>query len=99
MNDQLGRLTFTRDMDETIFHVLGTLAPCGTYNCTGSGAVRSRADIALVVFEAANGNGEEVVPANIVDYYASAGGPVAPHSVHFAPNLTKLESIGFRMPD
>lgn len=86
-------------MDETIFHVLGTLVPCSTYNCTDSGAVMFRADIARAVFEAANGNGEEVVPVSIADYYASAGGSVAPPPVHSAPNLTKLESIGFRMPD
>ena len=34
----------------------------GTYDCTGSGAVKSWADIARAVFEAANGNGEKVVP-------------------------------------
>ena len=68
MDDQLGRLTFTRDMDEAIFRVLGPYAPCGTYNCTGSGAVGSWADIAGAVFEVANGNGEEVVPVSIVDY-------------------------------
>ena len=41
VDDQLGRLTFTRDMAEAIFHVLGAHAPYGTYNCTGSGAVKS----------------------------------------------------------
>ena len=55
-------------MDEAIFRVLGPYAPCGTYNCTGSGAVGSWADIAGAVFEVANGNGEEVVPVSIVDY-------------------------------
>lgn len=99
VDDQLGRLTFTRDMDEAISHVLGTHAAFGAYNCTGSGAVRSRADIARAVFEAGNGNGVEVVPVSIADYYASAGGPVAPRPVHPAHNLTKLESIGFCMPD
>lgn len=55
VDDQLGRLTFTRDMAEAIFHVLGTHAPYGTYDCTGSGTVKSWADIARAVFEAANG--------------------------------------------
>ncbi|MEQ3041967.1 sugar nucleotide-binding protein, partial [Collinsella sp. CLA-ER-H3] len=62
VDDQLGRLTFTRDMAEAIFHVLGTHAPYGTYDCTGSGTVKSWADIARAVFEAANGNGDRVVP-------------------------------------
>lgn len=99
VDDQLGRLTFTRDMAEAIFHVLGTHAPYGTYDCTGSGAVRSWADIARAVFEAANGNGDRVVPVSTADYYASAEGPVAPRPVHSALDLAKLEAAGFHMPD
>ena len=99
VDDQLGRLTFTRDMAEAIFHVLGTHAPYGTYDCTGSGAVKSWADIARAVFEAANGNGERVVPVSTADYYANAAGPVAPRPVHSALDLSKLEAAGFHMPD
>ena len=99
VDDQLGRLTFTRDMAGAIFHVLGTRAPYGTYDCTGSGAVRSWADIARAVFEAANGNGDRVVPVSTADYYASAEGPVAPRPVHSALDLSRLEAAGFHMPD
>ncbi len=99
VDDQLGRLTFTRDMAGAIFHVLGTRAPYGTYDCTGSGAVRSWADIARAVFEAANGNGEKVVPVSTADYYAGAEGPVAPRPVHSALDLSRLEAAGFHMPD
>ena len=99
VDDQLGRLTFTRDMAEAIFHVLGTHAPCGTYDCTGSGAVKSWADIARAVFEAANGNGEKVVPVSTADYYATAAGPIAPRPVHSALDLSRLEAVGFHMPD
>ena len=99
VDDQLGRLTFTRDMAAAIFHVLDVHAPYGTYNCTGSGAVRSWADIARAVFDAANGNGDWVVPVSTADYYASAEGLVALRPVHSALDLSKLESVGFRMPD
>ena len=99
VDDQLGRLTFTRDMAEAIFHVLGTHAPYGTYDCTGSGTVKSWADIARAVFEAANGNGDRVVPVSTADYYAGAEGPVAPRPVHSALDLSKLEAAGFHMPD
>ncbi len=98
MDDQLGRLTFTRDMAEAIFHVLGTHAPYGTYDCTGSGAVKSWADIARAVFEAANGNGDRVVPVSTADYYANAEGPIAPRPVHSALDLSKLESSGSTCP-
>ncbi len=99
MDDQLGRLTFTRDMASAIFHVLGAHAPYGTYNCTGSGAVRSWADIARAVFEAANGNGDRVVPVSTADYYSEAPSPIAPRPVHSALDLSRLEAAGFHMPD
>ncbi len=108
VDDQFGRLTFTRDMAEGIFWLLGyregdkePSAPCeyGAYNLTGSGRVASWADIAYVVFETANGNGDKVVPVSTADYYASAEGPIAPRPVHSALDLSKLESVGFRMPD
>ncbi|SES86284.1 dTDP-4-dehydrorhamnose 3,5-epimerase [Olsenella sp. KH3B4] len=99
VDDQLGRLTFTRDMAAAIFHLLGSHAPYGTYDCTGSGAVRSWADIARACFEAANGNGDAVVPVSTAEYYAGAEGPVAPRPVHSALDLAKLEATGFSMPD
>ena len=79
--------------------MLGSHALYGTYDCTGSGAVKSWADIARAVFGAANGNGERVVPVSTEDYYASAVGPVAPRPVHSAPDLSRLEAAGFHMPD
>lgn len=99
VDDQLGRLTFTRDMAAAIFHVLDARAPYGTYDCTGSGAVRSWADIARACFEAKNGNGDKVVPVSTADYYASAEGPVAPRPHFSALDLSKLEGVGFHMPD
>ena len=99
VDDQLGRLTFTRDMAAAIFHVLDTHAPYGTYDCTGSGAVKSWADIARACFEAKNGNGDKVVPVSTADYYASAEGPIAPRPHFSALDLSKLEGIGFSMPD
>ena len=99
VDDQLGRLTFTRDMAAAIFHVLDTHAPYGTYDCTGSGAVKSWADIARACFEAKNGNGDKVVPVSTADYYASAEGPIAPRPRFSALDLSKLEGVGFHMPD
>ena len=99
VDDQLGRLTFTRDMAAAIFHVLDARAPYGTYDCTGSGAVRSWADIARACFEAKNGNGDKVVPVSTADYYASSEGPVAPRPHFSALDLSKLEAVGFHMPD
>jgi dTDP-4-dehydrorhamnose 3,5-epimerase len=99
VDDQLGRLTFTRDLAAAIFHLLDTGAPYGTYDCTGSGAVRSWADIARACYEAANGNGDAVVPVTTAEYYAKVEGPVAPRPAHSALDMRKLEATGFSMAD
>lgn len=99
VDDQLGRLTFTRDMAAAIFHVLDTHAAYGTYDCTGSGAVKSWAEIAHTVFNAANGNGDKVVPVSTADYYAGAEGPIALRPHYSALDLSRLEAAGFHMPD
>ena len=95
VDDQLGRLTFTDQMTAAIFHVLDAKAPYGTYDCTGSGAGRSWADIARACFEARNGNGGAVKPVSTAEYYAGAEGPIASRPVHSALDLSKLESTGF----
>ena len=104
VDDQLGRLTFTRDMAEGIFWLLGyrdgdkePSAPCeyGAYNLTGSGRVASWADIAAKVFELRNGNADAVSPVSTAEYYASASGPISPRPEHSALALSKLEDAGY----
>lgn len=104
VDDQFGRLTFTRDMAEGIFWLLGyregdkePSAPCeyGAYNLTGSGRVASWADIASKVFELRNGNADAVRPVSTAEYYASASGPISPRPEHSTLDLMKLEDAGF----
>ena len=108
VDDQLGRLTFTRDMAEGIFHLLGyreggaepgAPAPYGTYDLTGSGPVESWAQIAARVFDLANGNGGAVAPVSTAGYYAGAEGPIAPRPVHSALDLAKIEGSGYSPRD
>ena len=99
VNDQVGRLTFADQMAAAILHLLDARAPYGTYDMTGSGAVRTWADIARRAFEVANGNGDAVVPVSTAEYYASAKGPVAPRPPHSALDLAKLEATGFSPRD
>ena len=40
-----------------------------------------------------------MAPVSTADYYASAEGPVAPRPAHSALDLSRLEAVGFRMPD
>ena len=99
VDDQYGRLTFTRDMAEAIFHLLGSDAAYGTYDLTGSGAVRSWADIARGVFDLANGNGEKVEPISTAEYFANAKNPVSPRPTYSALDLSKIEATGLKVPD
>ena len=103
VSDQYGRLTFTRDMAEGVFWLLGyrggdcePSVPCpyGTYNLTGSGRVASWYDIAERVFELRNGNADAVKPVSTAEYYAGTKGPVSPRPVHSALDLSKIQLTG-----
>lgn len=99
VDDQYGRLTFTKDMAEAVFHLLDTNAEYGTYNLTGSGAVKSWADIAKAVFERTNGNGDKVKPISTEEYFANANAPVSPRPTHSALDLGKIMSAGYKPAD
>ena len=99
VDDQFGRLTFTDEMTGAIFHLLDSGAPYGTYNLTGSGQVKSWADIATIVFNLTNGNGEAVKPVSTKAYYADSKEPVSPRPTYSALKLDKIESVGYRPED
>ena len=99
VNDQLGRLTFTDQIAVAIFHLLGTKAPYGTYNMSGSGAVKSWSDIARTCFEKKNGNAEAVVAVSTREHYAHAQGPIAARPRNSALDLSKIEATGFTPRD
>jgi dTDP-4-dehydrorhamnose reductase/dTDP-4-dehydrorhamnose 3,5-epimerase len=99
VDDQVGRLTFTKDLARAIFHLLDSGAASGTYDCTGFGAVRSWAHIARTIFELSNGNADKVEPVSTAEYYAGVKGPIAPRPAHSALDMRKLGSTGFDMFD
>ena len=99
VDDQYGRLTFTKDMAAAIFHLLDSGAVYGTYDLTGSGVVKSWADIARMVFDLANGNGDRVEPISTAEYFANAKAPVSPRPTYSALDLAKIEATGLDVPD
>lgn len=108
VDDQFGRLTFAEDVAAAIFYLLGYRdddiepnrpAPYGVYNCTGSGRVASWFEIATEVFNLTNGNGSCVHPVTSEQYNADAGRPIAPRPKYSVLDLSKMESVGFYMPD
>ena len=99
VDDQYGRLTFTKDMAEAIFHLLDGGAAYGTYDLTGSGTVKSWADIARTVFDLTNGNGGKVKPISTAEYFANAKAPVSPRPTYSALDLAKIEATDLDVPD
>ena len=94
VDDQVGRLTFTDDMADAIFHLLETEAPYGTYDLTCSGDPVSWADIACRVFELRNGNGGAVRPVPTAEYYAKVEGAAALRPKCSALSLCKAGAVG-----
>lgn len=99
VNDQYGRLTFTSEMVKAIFHLLDTSAPYGTYNLTGSGAVKSWAEIAASVFDQTHGNGNQVKPISTTEYFENATDPVSPRPTYSDLDLNKIGQTGFKPQD
>ena len=95
VDDQFGRLTSTSELARAIRHLTETGAPYGTYNVTGSGAVRSWADIAQRTFSLAGHDPGRVSGVVAADYFRAAAGPVAPRPTNSALDLAKIEATGF----
>ena len=81
----------------TIFHLLSTSAPYGTYNMTGSGRVASWYDIARIVYDAADADTSKLT-ANSVEEYARENN-AAPRPHNCSLDLSKLESTGYHPVD
>jgi dTDP-4-dehydrorhamnose 3,5-epimerase len=99
VDDQIGRLTFTSELARAIRHLTETSAPYGTYNVSGSGAVRSWADIARRTFALAGHDPNRVSGVSTAEYYANATAPVSPRPASSVLDLAKIESTGFTPVD
>jgi putative dTDP-4-keto-6-deoxyglucose-3, 5-epimerase and dTDP-6-deoxy-L-mannose-dehydrogenase len=98
VHDQIGRLTFTRELVRIIDHLLSTQAPFGTYNATNDGPLESWADITRRIFELAGRNDLTVTNTTTAEYFASKDG-IAPRPLGSDMSLDKLHSTGFTSRD
>lgn len=98
VDDQVGRLTFTKDLAEGIVHLLKTEAPYGTYNLSNTGDVVSWADIAKIVYEKSGKSADDVTPVTTEKYYEGKT-DISPRPLHSALKLDKIESVGFTPRD
>lgn len=93
VHDQIGRLTFTSTLVDTIHHLLSTNSPFGTYNVSNQGEPVSWADITRTIFYEA-GFDLKVSDTTTAEYYAGKDG-IAPRPLNSILDLDKLEAAGF----
>ena len=98
VHDQIGRLTFTRELVRIIDHLLSTQAPFGTYNATNDGPLESWADITRRIFKLAGRDDLTVTNTTTAEYFAGKDG-IAPRPLGSDMSLDKLHSTGFTSRD
>ena len=94
VNDQIGRLTFTKDLASAVRHLIDSGSPYGTYNLTNQGPASSWADIASKVYELTGHNPEDVVGVSTEEYFGGKEG-VAPRPLYSMLDLFKITHTGF----
>ena len=99
INDQFGRLTFTKTLAGAVQFALENEIPYGTYNLTNTGEQVSWYQIAQEVFRLTGHNPDRVSPQSSADYADSKDQKVAPRPVKSMLDLSLIESLGFRPPD
>jgi dTDP-4-dehydrorhamnose 3,5-epimerase len=93
VNDQIGRLSFTKDIAAGIKHLLDAKADYGVYNLSNEGKPQSWADIAADVFELSGSNRDAVTGVSTEEYFS--GKAAAPRPLSSTLSLAKIKSTGF----
>ncbi|HJM04514.1 MAG TPA: bifunctional dTDP-4-dehydrorhamnose 3,5-epimerase family protein/NAD(P)-dependent oxidoreductase [Candidatus Saccharimonadaceae bacterium] len=94
VDDQVGRLTFTKDLAAGIKHIVSTQAPYGTYNLTNDGEPVSWAAVAKIVYESVGKSTDDVIGISTEKYYEGKGG-IAPRPLQSTLNIDKIQRAGF----
>ncbi len=98
VNDQIGRLTFTKDLANGIVHLLKTKPTFGTYNLSNTGDSASWADIAKIVYEKSGKSADDVTSVSTEQYYEGKT-DISPRPLQSTLKLDKIESVGFDARD
>ncbi|WP_413543922.1 sugar nucleotide-binding protein [Citricoccus nitrophenolicus] len=97
VSDQIGRLTFARDLAEAIIHLRNSDAPYGTYNVTNSGEPGSWAEVARRVYARSGRSPQDITEVTTEEYFA--GKTAARRPLNSVLDLAKLEATGFTPRD
>jgi dTDP-4-dehydrorhamnose 3,5-epimerase len=99
VGDQVGRLTFTKDLASAIRHLIARDAPYGIYNVTGAGDPHSWADIARTVYRLTGHDPAAVTDVTTAEYFAGHDGPVAPRPFNSVLDLSRITASGWMPRD
>lgn len=94
VNDQIGRLTFTKDLAQGIRHLLDKKPAFGTYNLSNEGETVSWAEIAKQTFELTGHNPEDISEVSTEEYFKDKEG-ISPRPLQSTLNLAKIKATGF----
>jgi len=98
VNDQVGRLTFTDTIVETISVLLEKQPAFGVYNVTNDGEPASWADITRTIFKELGRSDLSVTDTTTEEYFASKP-HVAPRPKQSSMNLEKIKAVGAVLRD
>ncbi|WP_159502281.1 bifunctional dTDP-4-dehydrorhamnose 3,5-epimerase family protein/NAD(P)-dependent oxidoreductase [Microbacterium sp. 18062] len=99
VNDQVGRLTFTPTIAQTIHHLTTTHAEYGTYNVTGTGEPQTWYQIAQDVYRLTGHDPHRITPVTTTEYFTDTTTPTAPRPRNSVLDLHKLETTGHTPTD
>jgi dTDP-4-dehydrorhamnose reductase len=97
VSDQIGRLTFTKELVKAIDILLKDNHEHGTYNVTNSGDSASWAEITRSIFNL-GGFEQQVTDTSTAEYYAGKEN-IAPRPLKSTLDLSKIQAIGFTPTD
>jgi dTDP-4-dehydrorhamnose reductase len=97
VDDQIGRLTFTKELVRAVDHLVSNNCDYGTYNLTNSGESASWADITKLIFKTINSSCT-VTGVSTAQYYKGKTG-IAPRPLNSMMSLSKIEATGFSAND
>jgi len=97
VSDQIGRLTFTKELVRAVDLLIKDNHEYGTYNVTNGGDPASWADITRSIFNLA-GFDQQVMDTTTAEYFAGKEN-IAPRPLKSTLDLAKIQSIGFTPTD
>jgi dTDP-4-dehydrorhamnose 3,5-epimerase len=98
VDDQIGRLTFTKTLVDGIEKLVKDKAPYGTYNLSNEGESASWAEITRAIFKEL-GRDDLTVTGTSTDEYFKGKPEASPRPLQSTLDLSKIEATGFTPQD